>query len=156
MLIWAHYVMPPLNAKSWRQLISSAVPDAEFANTASEQQLAAVEHALGIQLPPELRELLLELNGLRGNYGAEIVWPAEEIHKRNQEFRTSEAFKELYMPFDNLLFFGDDGGGDQFAFPIHRDGLIHKRDVFRWKHETDERIWLANCLEVFFERKCFL
>ena len=148
--------MASFDAKSWKRLIKKAAPDAEFANPASEKKLATVESTLGVGLPAELRELLLDSNGVKANYGAGIVWAAEEILSHNEKFRTFEAFKDLYMPFDHLLFFGDDGGGDQFAFPIHADGLIHKLDVFRWKHETDERVWLANGLELFFERKCFL
>ena len=147
--------MPPINAPSWKRLVKKAASDAEFAGPASDSQLTAVEKALGIQLPQDLRELLLEFDGVMAHYGAGVVWSASEIQKQNQMFRTDEGFKELYMPFDHLLFFGADGGGDQFAFPIHADGQIHKRDIFRWKHESDERVWLANSLEVFFERKAF-
>jgi len=147
--------MPPINAPSWKRLVKKVASEAEFASPAPESQLADVEQALGIQLPQDLRELLLECDGLTAHYGAGVVWPASEIQKQNQMFRTDEGFKELYMPFDHLLFFGADGGGDRFAFPIHADGQIHKRDIFRWKHESDERVWLANCLEVFFERKAF-
>jgi len=136
-------------------LVKKASSDAEFASPASESQLAAVEQSLAIQLPSDLRELLLEFDGVTAHYGSGLVWSASKILEQNQMFRTNEAFKELYMPFDHLLFFGADGGGDQFAFAIHADGQIHKRDIFRWKHESDERIWLANRLEVLFERKAF-
>ena len=147
--------MPPTNAPSWTRLIKKAASDAEFAGPASDSQLASVEQALGVQLPEDLRELLLESDGVKAHYGAGVVWSASEIQKQNQTFRADEDFKELYMPFDNLLFFGADGGGDQFAFAVHGDGRIHKRDIFRWKHESDERVWLANCLEALFERRAF-
>ncbi|MGW0081206.1 hypothetical protein [Streptomyces sp. NPDC003393] len=55
------------------------------------------------------------------------------------------TFPGLYTPFDSLLFFGDNGGGDQFAFvptperpdicfaPVHRHrdshGLVAVADV---------------------------
>src|ERR1041385_2943853 len=104
--------MPPTNAPSWKRLIKKAASDAEFAGPASGSQLASVEQALGIQLPQDLRELLLESDGVRAHYGAGVVWPASEIMKQNHLFRTDEGFKELYMPFDHLLFFGADGGGD--------------------------------------------
>jgi hypothetical protein len=57
------------------------------------------------------------------------------------------------MSFDHLLFFGDDGGGNPFAFAILADGRIHKEDVFRWDHETDERAWFAGGLEGFIENR---
>lgn len=52
---------------------------------------------------------------------------------------------ELYLPFDGLLFFGDNGGGDQFAFVL-RD---NRRDIFVWDHETDSRYWVAGHLESY-------
>ena len=75
----------------------------------------------------------MESDGISAHYGAGIVWPASEIQQQNQTFRTDADFSRLYMPFDHLLFFGADGGGDQFAFAIHADGQIHKNDIFRWK-----------------------
>jgi hypothetical protein len=41
------------------------------------------------------------------------------------------------------LFFGDNGGGDQFAFVLRDD----RRDIFVWNHETDSRHWVAGHLE---------
>jgi hypothetical protein len=40
----------------------------------------------------------------------------QEIIERNTEFRQSADFAELYMSFDQLMFMGDNGGGDQFAY----------------------------------------
>jgi len=55
------------------------------------------------------------------------------------------------MPFNHLLFFGDAGNGDQFAFSIHADGKIYRPDVFVWNHEDDSRTWIAPSLKTFFE-----
>lgn len=46
------------------------------------------------------------------------------------------------MPFDSLVFFGDNGGGDQFAFAR----LPDRPDVFVWEHETDSRYVVAGSL----------
>ena len=140
---------------SWKQMIKKAASDAEFVNPAEAKQFESIEKLLGVQLPQVLRELLLESDGVKANYGAEIIWSGAEIQQQNQLFRSDKDFKQLYMPFDHLLFFGSDGGGDQFAFAIHADNQIHKHDIFRWKHETDERIWLANSLQIMFDRKAF-
>lgn len=145
--------MPPSNPKSLRKTIESCANDAEFGKAASEKQLAKVEQALGISLPDSLRQFLLHADGVTADYGSGLIWSAVEILKRNQEFRSLADFRALYMPFDHLLFFGDDGGGDQFAFAIHADGEIHKRDVFRWEHETDARSWFAGGLEQFVESR---
>lgn len=145
--------MPPFNASSWKELITSEATDAEFAPPATESQLIAVEDALGIPLPPQLRDLLREFDGVTADYGAGLVWSIADIQRHNQEFRTTEAFRELYMPFDHLLFFGDDGSGDQFAFAIDADGQIRKHDVYRWEHESDARSWFAARLEQFFKKR---
>jgi hypothetical protein len=146
--------MPLFNTPNWKRLVKKAASDAEFASPASPSQLVTVEQALGIQLPSDLRELLLECDGVIAHYSG-IVWSSSEIQKQNLMFRADKDFKELYMPFNHLLFFGGDCGGDQFAFAIHADGQIHKHAIFRWKHETDERVWAANSLQIFFERKAF-
>jgi|SRR5580765_574010 len=145
--------MSPFNAPSWKTLVTSVAPDAEFGEPATETRLSALEQTLGVHLPEEFRQLLLEFDGLIADFGADVVWSVAQIEKQNRLFRTEKSFRTLYMPFDNLLFFGDDGGGDQFAFPIHADGEIHKLDIFRWEHETDARSWYAGSLEQFFDHR---
>ena len=78
------------------------------------------------------------------------MWPLDRIINDNIEFRTTKAFSELYMPFDNLLFFGDAGNGDQFAYPITA-GRIRRPDVFAWNHEDDSRMWVAPSLGKYIE-----
>ena len=143
--------MPPYNATSWKKLVTSLSDEAEFGLPAAEAHIAAVEQSLGLELPPALRDFLREADGMKAHY-SEMIWPAAEIERRNREFRANPDFRSLYMPFDHLLFFGDDGGGDQFAFAIDADGEIRKLDVFRWEHESDSRSWFAGRLEQFFER----
>jgi SMI1-KNR4 cell-wall len=120
---------------------------------AAESGIAAVEQTFGLRLPQGLRELLLESDGVTADYDSGVVWPVADIQYRNLEFRSTESVRELYMPFDHLLFFGDDGGGNQFAFAIHADGHIHKPDVYQWEHETDARSWFAGHLESFLARR---
>jgi hypothetical protein len=142
--------MPPYNAPSWKHLISAITTDAEFNSPVSATDFAAVEQQLKLSLPAELRELMLESNGITADYN--VVWSIGDIQRRNLEFRALKGFRELYMPFDHLLFFGDDGGGDQFAFAVQADGIIHNPDIYRWEHETDARSWFAGRLEQFFAR----
>src|SRR4051794_4416369 len=120
--------MPPFNAPSWKKLIKGYTRDAKFGRPSNETQLAAVEQVLSIRLPDQLRDFLLEADGLTADYGSGVIWSAADIQKRNQEFRTLPGFRDLYMPFDHLLFFGDHSGGDHFAFAIHADGEVHNHD----------------------------
>jgi hypothetical protein len=138
--------------ESWKTHIATLAKDAKFGPPASKDELAEAERGLGLALPSELELLLLECDGLVADYGASVVWPAVEILRRNQEMRIAEGFRDLYMPFGNLLFFGDDGGGDLFAFAVQGNGSINRPDIFRWEHETDERIWFAASLRDFFGR----
>jgi len=63
----------------------------------------------------------------------------ERIAADNVGFRSNADFRELYMPFDPLLFFADAGNGDQFAFPR----TPPRDEVFVWDHEDDSRRWVA-------------
>ncbi len=123
----------------WRESLGDLVtgswrPPAPYA------ALHAVETSLGRSLPPALRSLLLETDGIEGPYGEDIVWPADRVLNDNLTFRTRPEFRALYRPFDPLLFFGDNGGGDQFAFVRAPDA---KGGVYVWDHETDERRHVA-------------
>ncbi len=145
--------MPPYNAPSWKQLTKGYPSDAKFARPATEASILAVEQSLGLRIPAQLREFWLEADGFTADYGSRVIWSVSHLEEQNREFRTTPAFKDLYMPFDHLLLFGDHIGGDHFAFAVHADGQIHKRDVFRWDHETDGRDWFASHLEQFLETR---
>ena len=134
----------------WRELISSLSKDCEFNPPAAFFEISAVEESLGVKLPDELKELLKETNGVSGEYGLGVIWTTEEIRKYNTEFRTETDFKDLYMPFDHLLFFADAGNGDQFAFII-LNGEIRRPDIFVWNHEDDSRTWAASSLYQYLE-----
>ncbi|MYW70177.1 SMI1/KNR4 family protein [Streptomyces sp. SID8379] len=132
----------------WREQILDVMAEAELAGPATGEALAEVERVLEQPLPAALSSLLRECNGVRGPYGTDVVWSAERIAKENTSFRASADFATLYMPFEPLMFFGDNSGGDQFAFvrvPL-RD------DVFVWDHETDGRAMVANGLDDYLRR----
>ena len=132
----------------WRELIEQLASECEFYPPASRLDIVKAEHALFISLPDELKSLLSESNGIHGQYGLGLIWPLERIVKDNLSFRHTPDFKEMYMPFDPLLFFADAGNGDQFAFTI-RGGTIRCSDVFVWNHEDDSRSWAAPSLKVY-------
>lgn len=134
----------------WRSLIQRFTSECEFAPPVSPSQIAAVEQALGVDFPEDLRSLLAETNGVVGEYGLGLVWPLERIEADNLSFRSNEDFQRLYMPLDHLLFFADAGNGDQFALALHA-GVIRRPDVFSWNHEDDSRTWAAPSLEKYLE-----
>lgn len=132
----------------WADLIKELTQDYKFYVPVTESQLLEVENSMNIELPVSLKELLQESNGVTDEYGTSIIWTLERIKKDNFEFRSNDDFKELYMPFDHLLFFSDAGNGDQFAFPI-LNGKIIKDDIYVWNHEDDSRTWISSSLSSF-------
>ena len=112
--------------------------EAAFREPATAGLLHTVEQDLGHRLPGELHELLAETNGIEGEYGLGLLWSAERIAQDNAHFRSSEELRDLYMPFEGLVFFADAGNGDQFAV-----SLSGNHEVYVWNHEDDSRTWVA-------------
>ena len=124
----------------WRNYLQKLSNDCRFNSGVEADAISMAERDLQIQLPSELAEVLSESDGVMGQYGLGLVWPIERIRSENIAFRGNEQFRELYMPFDNLLFFADAGNGDQFAFAICA-AAVRRPDIFAWNHENDSRSW---------------
>ncbi|HTP29128.1 MAG TPA: SMI1/KNR4 family protein [Anaeromyxobacteraceae bacterium] len=139
-------------AKDWKAFISSleARPEERrFGPPASLGDVGRIEAALCVTLPEDLRSLLLQSDGVEGIYGLGLVWSCARIVNDNVKFRTYPDFRDLYMPFEPLLFFGDAGNGDQFAYTIC--GGRVRPDICVWNHEDDSRSWKAPNLGRYFE-----
>jgi hypothetical protein len=132
----------------WRQIARQAFPEAELGEPADPATVASAEQRLGCSIPTELVALLQETDGIVGPDGVDTVWPLSRIAEENLHFRSDRTFADLYMPFDPLLFFGDNGGGDQFAFVR----TPSRPDVFVWEHEDDSRRWVARDLRDYLGR----
>ncbi len=104
---------------------------------------------LQVELPNDLYQLLQETNGIAGEYG-DFIWDASKINTENMNMRNIVDFKDLYMPFDCLLFFADGGNGDLFGYSI-LNGIVQSDDIYVWNHENDSRTWIAPSLEIFME-----
>ncbi|QOV35923.1 SMI1/KNR4 family protein [Streptomyces ferrugineus] len=132
----------------WRELIASLSTEFDFSNPADGEILCSAESSLGQPIPEELKSFLFESDGVSDGFGCDFIWPVGEIVRRNREMRGTVEFRQLYMPFDSLLFFGDSGSGDLFAFIVSPPC----RDIFVWQHENDSRCWVANGLRDFVTR----
>lgn len=144
----------------WRELIGELCkdfepvahldPGPEFFPGATPAELEAVERQLGVPLPPSLKELLAESNGVLVCFGQHLIWSTDEIVSRNLELRTNPMYED-YMPFDHLLFFGAAGvDGILFAFPIYRNGHVGDH-IFAWYPIEDSRPWKAQSLRAYVE-----
>lgn len=132
----------------WREVAGQAFAATGFTPPVDTAVLAEAERRLGWRLPAELAGLLGETDGIVGQYGVDIVWPVEQIVEYNLRFWSDSSFADLYMPFDALFFFGDNGGGDQFAFVR----TPRRADIFVWEHEDDSRRWVARDLHDYLGR----
>jgi hypothetical protein len=134
----------------WRTFIQSLNANCSFNSPAAADAVAAAQRSLKVDFPGDLLELLLESDGVRGPHGLGLIWPLERIVADNCLFRAKPEFRELYMPFDSVLFFADAGNGDQFAFSICA-GVIRRDDVLAWDHEDDSRTWVAPSLRTYLD-----
>jgi len=121
-----------------------------FQPAADAAELDAINTALHISLPPRLRALLTETNGISAHFGAPVLFSASAIVSENLKMR-SDKLCDLYMPFDSLLFFGGNGGGDLFGFRI-LPTKVDTLHIYRWDHETDGRECFCYSLQQYFER----
>ncbi|MCX5357221.1 SMI1/KNR4 family protein [Streptomyces sp. NBC_00124] len=132
----------------WRETALQAFPGVGFREPVHDAELAEAERRLGRELPAELQHMLLESNGVIGPTSVHTVWALDQIVERNRLFWSDPSFAQVYMPFDALLFFGDNGGGDHFAF-VQRP---QRPDIFVWEHESDSRRWVAGDLRDYLMR----
>ena len=133
----------------WKECFKGISEDCTFSNPASNYEIAKVEELFNVRLPQELKEIMLETNGVRGIYDLGLVWSIDLIINENMRYR-DDLSKVHYMPFDNLIFFAESGIGDLFGFPVVGNGIC-KDDVFVWNHEDDSRKWVAPSVSKYIE-----
>ncbi|MEC1263015.1 SMI1/KNR4 family protein [Bacillus swezeyi] len=134
----------------WRHLIRRLSEEYTFNKPSQTARLEEIKRKLNIQLPNELESLLKETDGINDEFDCPLIWSADRIIEENEELRNGEVFKDIYMPFDCLLFIADAGNGDLFAYSI-LNGSIQKDDIYVWNHEDDSRTWVAPSLKQFIE-----
>ncbi|MWC26912.1 SMI1/KNR4 family protein [Paenibacillus sp. MMS18-CY102] len=134
----------------WKPFISSIDEQSVFVEPATEGELEAVGNSFDLMLPNELKGLLEETNGVIDEFGCHLIWPTSRIIEENLAIRSSEDYKEMYKPFDSMLFVADAGNGDLFGYSIV-NGAISKDDIYTWNHEDDSRTWVASSLKQFIE-----
>jgi hypothetical protein len=139
-------------ADSWLQRAKACFPDASGPGAVPDRQLLLAEKRLGRSLPDPLRVIYRECGGVVGHYGTPLVMPLDDLVKRNEWLRGTDSIADLYMPFDHLLFFGEEGNGDLHAFPIAIDGSYGNQNIYEWNHENDSRSWRASSIDDLFAR----
>lgn len=132
----------------WKNYISSISKEYYFKAPATITEITQIKEELNVELPKKLLELFSDTNGIFDKFDSPLIWSTSQIVKDNIFFRNFDEYKEIYMPFDHLLFFSDAGNGDLFGYRI-LNGSIETDDIYVWNHENDNRTWIAPSLEVF-------
>lgn len=135
----------------WTAWLRGLDPDdgeVSLAEPVDADALAEAEDRLELILPEDLRSLLGETDGLSDGHGREPVWPVERIAEENVLLRSAGATPALPDGADeDLLFFGEAGEGDLFAYELDDDGDISEPDVFLWRADVGEARWAASDLQ---------
>jgi hypothetical protein len=130
----------------------------EFYPAASAQEIANVEGRLDAKLPPSLRLLLLETNGVMDMMAIDggewfnnmwLLWTVSEIVERNFWYRAATENGTYERNFRGLVFFAGAGSdGILFAFPVLENRNCAPRVVV-WHPIEDELNELTLSLEDF-------
>ncbi|KXH86074.1 SMI1/KNR4 family protein [Sporosarcina sp. HYO08] len=134
----------------WKDYIQAVAKGYYFKPPAIKSEIDQLEKELQVELPTDLLELFKETNGVYDKFDCPLIWPTDQIVKDNLFFRNFDDYKDIYMPFDHLLFFSDAGNGDLFGYAI-LNGSVRRDDIFVWDHESDSRKWVASSLKDFIE-----
>jgi len=138
----------------WREFISERTPTDSwgpftFRDGASTDALTRLEAEFHFPIPDQLRELLLQTDGVFDRDNCPFIDDVAEIAAMNRLAR-SETYN-CFMPLDSLFFFSNVyGNGDFLGYGIRRDNWSHP-GIFRWDHEDDSRNWEAPDLQTWIE-----
>jgi hypothetical protein len=103
----------------WRALALNTQPQARLFAPASEEELREAERAIGGALPPELRALYLQTNGVLDEWGYGPIQPLSRLVERTLFWRTVDLGAEFDNPDLSLASFvviGVDAGGGPFGY----------------------------------------
>jgi len=132
----------------WKDLIQNISTGCIYGEPASIEDIEVLEKLFSIQIPKELRSLLYETNGINDSYGYSLIWSIEKITREN--LNLGERLEDVYLPFNNLLFFADARNGDMFGYSIS-DRSIKQNDIYLWNHRNNEQTQIAPSLNDFVE-----
>ena len=132
---------------AWLRGLDTAENTITLTDPVDPDALGDAEERLGLILPPALRSLLIESDGISGIGRGEPVWPVERIAEENLLLRTEGSTPALPDGADDdLLFIGDLGEGRLLAYELEGDE-IDETDVYLWQPELREAVWVASDLQ---------
>ncbi len=136
----------------WRKFFESYGLPCFFGKPVSAEVITDMEQSLSVVLPPGLRELFREMNGVAirpayfDNIGEEdavlqVIWTLDQVLQENKEFRTIASL-------EHLLFFAREPNGDPIGYSI-AEGKVINSQLIVMSHEDyeDRRVQCASLQE---------
>ena len=125
----------------WRELIRDLDPQTFFPG-ATMLQLTALEEALSITLREESKSLLMESNGVRGEYELRLIWLQRRLSNAIcicvPVLHSARVICHLKICSSLLM-----PGMVISLLILLFQGPSIKRDIFAWDHEDDSRTWVC-------------
>lgn len=112
---------------------------------AEEAEIVFAEQQLQVSFPPELRAFLQEMNG--DHY---LMFSVDEMLDTIRTVR--EGLSECYDGLEQYLFFAGNGCGDYYCYRIAPQGNVQPTPLYRWEHETNEAVQVADHLHMLIDR----
>jgi hypothetical protein len=140
----------------WTTFFERRWPECQLYPPSTDGLLAECETELAFPLPAPLAKLLSECDGVTGPQGEPLIFPLEELVGVNVDMWLNHDYEGVFMPFESLLFFGADKLGNLFAYPVLGE-RPDKSKIFKWRKDTDSRVFYADGLEQYFYKqwKCY-
>jgi len=63
-----------------------------------------------------------------------------------------DGLGEVYPGVDRLLYFAGNGCGDYYCYAVGDDGAADPSVIYRWEHEDNRRVEVADCLDTLIMR----
>jgi hypothetical protein len=141
---------PPLG--KWAALLARRAKAAEASSAsgppASEATVAGLEQKLGVTLPPQLRELLLEADGMRDTSDSpRDITGVEGIADMTRLVRDQAVIYKQPPNVDGAVFFADLDNGDYIGICGKNLGKMKTGTVILFDHETGTLEIVAKDLE---------
>lgn len=125
----------------WMELITEIDSEFTFSEPATQEEIAAVETALGVALPNDLTALLRVSNGVGSELSPTIIFSTQEMLTRNQA-----------AAGDTLLYIGEAVSGELYGYRLIA-GAPARFGICAWDHADDSRACVAASLQEYVEAR---
>jgi hypothetical protein len=145
---------------NWRDYIADLASDNAFGPIifgppATNAEIQQFEDVVRFALPDQLRECLLQADGVKDQLGCFLIWDLVHMREENLLYWSCPEWLDGYGPLNDLFFFTDSPQtGDRLAYQVLKlpDGYKRLDEILHWDHEDGTRTHVARTLEDWVRR----